>query len=134
MADEYEAAGLTFQTSVSDRVLRARRGTSLASSPEMSTTTKKLARREVLAALSAGVGAAFAACSSSPTSPNTNTSSGGTSSGTCAVIPSETEGPYPDTSNAGDMVFADGVQNELATVTGNTTNGYTATLQIGINA
>jgi protocatechuate 3,4-dioxygenase beta subunit len=37
------------------------------------------------------------------------------------------------TSNAGDMVFADGVQLELATLTGNTTSGYTATLQIGIN-
>jgi protocatechuate 3,4-dioxygenase beta subunit len=36
------------------------------------------------------------------------------------------------TSNAGDNVFSDGVINELATVTGNTTSGYTATLNIGI--
>jgi protocatechuate 3,4-dioxygenase beta subunit len=36
------------------------------------------------------------------------------------------------TSNASDNVFSDGVINELATVTGNTMNGYTATLNIGI--
>jgi len=38
------------------------------------------------------------------------------------------------TSNAGDMVFADGVSNELATLSGSTSSGYTATLQIGISA
>ena len=38
------------------------------------------------------------------------------------------------TSNSSDMVFADGVQNELATVSGSTTSGYTATLRIGIAA
>ncbi len=32
------------------------------------------------------------------------------------------------------MVFADGVQNELATVTGDATAGYTATLTIGVPA
>jgi protocatechuate 3,4-dioxygenase beta subunit len=36
------------------------------------------------------------------------------------------------TRNASDNVFSDGVINELATVTGNTTSGYTATLNIGI--
>ena len=36
------------------------------------------------------------------------------------------------TGNASDNVFSDGVINELATVTGNTTSGYTATLNIGI--
>jgi protocatechuate 3,4-dioxygenase beta subunit len=38
------------------------------------------------------------------------------------------------TSNAGDMVFSDGIQNELAALTGNSTSGYTATLTIGIAA
>ena len=53
--------------------------------------------------LSTGFGAALAACGSSPTSPTTSTSTststttpGGTSSTSCAVTPSETEGPYPD--------------------------------------
>ena len=36
------------------------------------------------------------------------------------------------TTNAGDNVFSDGVTNELATVAGNATTGYTATLNIGI--
>ena len=36
------------------------------------------------------------------------------------------------TSNAGDNVFSDGTQSELATLTGDTTNGYTASLTIGI--
>jgi protocatechuate 3,4-dioxygenase beta subunit len=62
-------------------------------------TRRKLDRRQLLAALGAGVGAAAAAaCSSSPTSPtstSTAASSGGTSSA-CAITPSETAGPYPD--------------------------------------
>jgi protocatechuate 3,4-dioxygenase beta subunit len=37
------------------------------------------------------------------------------------------------TTNARDSVFSDGVQDELASVTGDTANGYTATLQIGIS-
>ena len=63
---------------------------------------KKSTRREVLAVLSAGVGAVLAGCGSTPTSPSstttgTTTGGGGTSSTTsCAVTPSETEGPYPD--------------------------------------
>ena len=36
------------------------------------------------------------------------------------------------TSNASDMVFADGTQNELATLTGSTASGYVATLTIGV--
>jgi protocatechuate 3,4-dioxygenase beta subunit len=37
------------------------------------------------------------------------------------------------TSNASDMVFADGVQNELASVVGSPTSGYTATLTVGVS-
>ena len=66
--------------------------------------SKKLRRREMLAVLGAGVGAVLGACGSSPTGPSgaitTSSSSGsggtGTSGASCAVIPSETEGPYPD--------------------------------------
>ena len=36
------------------------------------------------------------------------------------------------TTNASDMVFSDGTQNELATLTGSTASGYTATLTIGV--
>ena len=36
------------------------------------------------------------------------------------------------TSNAGDNVFSDGVQNELATVNGDTATGFTATITLGI--
>jgi protocatechuate 3,4-dioxygenase beta subunit len=60
---------------------------------------KDVTRRDMLGAFSAAVGAALVGCGSSPTSPSasssSSTSSGG-ASGTCAVIPSETEGPYPD--------------------------------------
>jgi protocatechuate 3,4-dioxygenase beta subunit len=38
------------------------------------------------------------------------------------------------TSNSSDNVFADSVASELATVSGNATNGYTATFTIGIAA
>ena len=37
------------------------------------------------------------------------------------------------TSNANDNVFSDGVASELATVTGDPTNGYNATFRIGIS-
>ena len=37
------------------------------------------------------------------------------------------------TTNAGDNVFADGTEEELASVVGDTTSGYTATLTIGIS-
>jgi protocatechuate 3,4-dioxygenase beta subunit len=242
------------------------------------TATKKLGRRDLLAALGAGAAGALTACSSPTTPSSTTTTTGSTTTGgtssTCVVTPSETEGPYPDrtgmlgnqafyrrnvtegkaglpltltltivnvnsgcaplaganveiwqcdasgnyseyaqpgyngtgetflrglqttdangqatfstiypgwyggrathihvnvyrgssvlkttqvafpesvssvvyrtgvyaakgqntTSNAGDMVFADGIQNELATLTGDTTSGYTATLTIGVSA
>jgi protocatechuate 3,4-dioxygenase beta subunit len=65
---------------------------------------KQVSRRAMLGALSAVGGAAIAgACgsaSASPTSPtdptSTGNASGGSTNGACAVIPSETEGPYPD--------------------------------------
>jgi len=61
----------------------------------------RLTRREIIGALSAaGAAALSAACGSSPTNPSsvtdTGTSTGGTTTGACAVINSETEGPYPD--------------------------------------
>ena len=34
--------------------------------------------------------------------------------------------------NATDNVFSDGTSTEVATLTGDTTSGYTATLQIGV--
>jgi len=37
------------------------------------------------------------------------------------------------TTNSGDMVFADGVDHELASLSGDTPSGYTATLQVGIS-
>jgi hypothetical protein len=42
-----------------------------------------------------------------------------------------TKGQNP-TSNASDNVFSDGTQSEMATLTGNTSSGYTASLTIGI--
>ena len=62
--------------------------------------TRQLHRREVLAALGASVGAAaIAACGSSPTAATTTTTTTipPTSNAACAVTPSETRGPYPDT-------------------------------------
>jgi protocatechuate 3,4-dioxygenase beta subunit len=41
------------------------------------------------------------------------------------------KGQHP-TSNSSDMVFADSLSSELATVVGDTTNGYTATFTIAI--
>ena len=38
------------------------------------------------------------------------------------------------TSNSGDMVFADGTQYEMASVSGDPSGGYTATLTIGVSA
>lgn len=37
------------------------------------------------------------------------------------------------TSNTGDMVFADSLSSELATLSGDTATGYTATLQVGVS-
>jgi len=61
--------------------------------------SKRLDRRELLAALGVGFGAALTACaSSSPTTPTTTTNTGttGGTGSSCAITPSETEGPYPD--------------------------------------
>jgi protocatechuate 3,4-dioxygenase beta subunit len=66
---------------------------------------KTLHRREMLAALGAGVGAAArAACGSSSTSPTAATTAATTTTttptsgnSTCVVTPTETRGPYPDT-------------------------------------
>ena len=57
------------------------------------TESKRLPRRELLAVLGAGFGAAISACASSPTTPSPTP--GGTGS-SCAITPTETEGPYPD--------------------------------------
>ena len=68
----------------------------------MKDNRSRLSRRQLLGTLTAVGGAALAACgsSTSPTSPSTGTNTGGAggapASGACAVIPSETEGPYPD--------------------------------------
>ena len=62
--------------------------------------SRQLHRREVLAALGASVGAAaIAACGSSPTAATTTTTTTipPTRNAACAVTPSETRGPYPDT-------------------------------------
>ena len=37
------------------------------------------------------------------------------------------------TSNASDMVFSDGTSTELATLTGDSTSGYTATITLGVS-
>ena len=60
---------------------------------------KKIDRREALAALGASVGAAaIAACTGSPTSADTTTTTPTTTNNSsCAVSPTETRGPYPDT-------------------------------------
>jgi protocatechuate 3,4-dioxygenase beta subunit len=66
---------------------------------------KVISRRAILGALTAVGGAAIAgACgtSAAPTSPSTSSATAGsstggtTTNGSCSVIPSETEGPYPD--------------------------------------
>ncbi len=36
------------------------------------------------------------------------------------------------TRTSSDGIFADGTTNEMATMSGNTTSGYTATLQLGV--
>jgi len=37
------------------------------------------------------------------------------------------------TSNAGDMVFADSVSSETATISGSPSGGYTATFTVGVS-
>ena len=61
--------------------------------------SRRVGRRDLLAALGAGAAGALAACASSPTTPSTTTTTTTTTtggSGTCVVTPTETEGPYPD--------------------------------------
>lgn len=60
---------------------------------------RKMDRREALATLGASVGAAaIAACNTSPTAADTTTTTTTTTNNsTCAVSPTETRGPYPDT-------------------------------------
>jgi len=41
---------------------------------------------------------------------------------------------FAQVSFATDLVFADGTSTEMSTVTGNITDGYTVTLQVGISA
>jgi protocatechuate 3,4-dioxygenase beta subunit len=73
-------------------------GIGVALAREMVYFPKKLDRREALAALGAGVGAAaIAACSGSPAAADsTTTTTTTTNNSTCAVSPTETRGPYPD--------------------------------------
>lgn len=65
----------------------------------MTTTDHKLGRREALAMLSSAGAAALAiGCSDSPTSPSdtaATTTTTPATSGACAVMPTETAGPYP---------------------------------------
>jgi hypothetical protein len=37
------------------------------------------------------------------------------------------------TTNSNDQVFSDGYSTELVTITGDTTNGYTATFKVGVS-
>jgi hypothetical protein len=97
----------------------------------MSMRTKKLHRRELLAAFGAGFDAAFVGCSSSPSAPNHQQHI--VDRRIVVGLRGGPQGQSP-TSNAGDMVFADGVSLELASLAGSTASGYTATLTIGINA
>src|SRR5262249_25152916 len=59
---------------------------------------RKIHRREALAALGAGVGAAaIAACGGSPTAADPASTTPTTNNSMCALSPTETRGPYPDT-------------------------------------
>src|SRR5947208_2674044 len=113
---------------------------------------KRLNRREVLAALGAGFGAALARCGSSATSPTSTTTYPGSSSGGATNIYVEiyrsgpvvktTQIAFPEsltaavygtgaytargqnpTSNAGDNVFSDGTSTELAALSGSAGSG-----------
>ena len=84
----------------------------------------QLARREVLGVLGA-TGAAFAlGCSNSPTR-----ASGGSSSGSCAVTPSETAGPFPSLTDLYRSDIREGRTGVLLTLTlkvVNVSNGCSA--------
>jgi protocatechuate 3,4-dioxygenase beta subunit len=66
------------------------------------TRTDAVSRRRVLNSLAAAIGGLSSACAGSTTAPNGTTqgsiglSTGGTSTSSCVVTATETEGPYPD--------------------------------------
>lgn len=72
----------------------------------------QLARREILGVLGATGAALALGCSSSPTS-----SSGGSSSGSCAVTPSETAGPFPSLTDLVRSDIREGRTGVLLTLT-----------------
>ena len=87
-------------------------------------TPPQLARREVLGVLGATGAALALGCSDGPTS-----SSGGSSSGSCAVTPSETAGPFPSLTDLVRSDIRDGRTGVLLTLTlkvVNVSNGCTA--------
>jgi protocatechuate 3,4-dioxygenase beta subunit len=75
-------------------------------------TPPQLARREVLGVLGAAGAALALGCSSSPTS-----ASSGTSSGSCAVTPSETAGPFPSLTDLFRSDIREGRTGVLLTLT-----------------
>jgi hypothetical protein len=75
-------------------------------------TALQLSRREVLGVLGATGAAIAAGCSASPTR-----ASGGSSSGSCAVTPSETAGPFPSLTDLFRSDIRDGRTGVLLTLT-----------------
>ena len=128
----------------------------------MNGKAKKVSRRQAILTIGgAGAALGFGCGGSSPTSPEatpTTTTTPTTGSSACAVTPSETAGPFPSltdpesvnaavyatgvyasrgsnpTANARDGIFADSLDSEVASVSGDATNGYTATFRVGIAA
>src|SRR5215204_4042677 len=79
--------------------------------------SRKMGRREALAAMGAASAAIALGCGDSPTSPSTTTSSGSTTTtstnAACAVTPTETIGPYPSLT---DLFRSDIRENKQGTV------------------
>ena len=75
-------------------------------------TPPQLARREVLGVLGATGAALALGCSSAPTS-----ASGGSSSGSCVVTPSETAGPFPSLTDLFRSDIREGRTGTLLTLT-----------------
>ena len=75
-------------------------------------TPPQLARREILGVLGATGAALALGCSASPTS-----SSGGSSSGSCALTPSEIAGPFPSLTDLFRSDIRDGRTGVLLTLT-----------------
>lgn len=87
-------------------------------------TPPQLARREVLGVLGATGAALALGCATSPTS-----SSGGSSSGSCAVTPNETAGPFPSLTDLFRSDIREGRAGVLLTLTlkvVNVSNGCSA--------